>query len=270
MRLARDGVVLGDYDIRALKDMASTGQVMESDHLFVPKYTEWRRIREIPEVMNLLFPGPIQLDNVPPPPHPSASDVIALIAEPHETTAAQSIETVRTSPAINNSGCISWIVMIVFMLAFFWYSGLYKFFGIRLGENLVDKATKLGVSTQRDTDRLKEAGGLIGDNDNWRGYAVKDLATLIPTPDSRLLQYKLVLAVNGYSYSKDATLNNVKKSLSEECGNRWTGSPDAGYYAETKARFCSLSTADGDTKVTVSYSESELEKIGIRNGIGNE
>jgi len=91
MRLARDGVVLGDYDIRALKDMASNGQVMESDHLFVSKYTEWRRIREIPEVHDILYPKAAIIDDVPPPPMP---DVIAVQSAPIvlvESTANQDV-----------------------------------------------------------------------------------------------------------------------------------------------------------------------------------
>ncbi len=64
IKLARNGIVLGDFDGNQLIDMASKNEVLPTDHVFVPGSSSWVEIGNVPSLMSRLFPFGV----IPPPP----------------------------------------------------------------------------------------------------------------------------------------------------------------------------------------------------------
>lgn len=91
-------------------------------------------------------------------------------------------------------------------------------------ENLFDRATHIGVSTQANLDAFKNAGGIKNDdNESWRGYRVWPLnsyGTLFDDDSGELYYLIVTLSIEGFGH-KFASFDSLRKSMAKECGNDW-------------------------------------------------
>lgn len=79
VNVARNGANLGVFELETLKSMASQGQLLVSDHVYLAKETRWEQIERLPELKAALFPAAAAIQPTlvpavpPPPPSPSTS-----------------------------------------------------------------------------------------------------------------------------------------------------------------------------------------------------
>jgi hypothetical protein len=105
--------------------------------------------------------------------------------------------------------------------------------------NSLEKSLVLFKSTPEQFQSFKDDGGLEV-NSSWNGYQVSSIE----------IEYKkdvlsfMHLFIN--SGATLATMNNLKKDLSKECGNEWKMSTDGNsYLSETQTRMCKIEKSYG-------------------------
>ena len=116
------------------------------------------------------------------------------------------------------------------------------------GSNILERATRVGVSDAASFQAFKEAGGL-GNEYDWRGYATTSVE-IIHNSEGKLGMLSITL-YKDMSGSKLASFNNLKKSLSDECGNDWGDNEEqsrAGIYmAKNNGISCIIRDTGGST-----------------------
>jgi hypothetical protein len=103
------------------------------------------------------------------------------------------------------------------------YYPVSKFFGFSFsfGDNLLEKALHVGSSDRNQFEAFKNEGGLQN-VDTWKGYYVQSVSTNYD--ESGKLAILNIELVKSWPSKKTASINNLKGSLSSECGSNWTQS----------------------------------------------
>jgi len=55
IRIARNDVEIGAYELEGLQQMANAGMLLPSDQVYVIKYKAWKTISEVPELFDIVF-----------------------------------------------------------------------------------------------------------------------------------------------------------------------------------------------------------------------
>lgn len=98
---------------------------------------------------------------------------------------------------------------------------LFKFLGfsISFSDNDLEKIVKIGNSDRAQFEAFKNQGGL--DHESiWKGYKVRSLTTTYNDQTGKLGILEMGLA-KSWSNNKLASVDNVKASLSSDCGSNW-------------------------------------------------
>lgn len=91
VNVARNGANLGVFELETLKSMASQGQLLVSDHVYLANESRWEQIERIPELRSALFPARA----VPPPPPPPPAPAQQVIPPPPPPTGAEAGASIR-------------------------------------------------------------------------------------------------------------------------------------------------------------------------------
>lgn len=148
------------------------------------------------------------------------------------------------------------LAVVIFVL---YPAGSYflKNSGYSFSSNALEKAIKVGVSKKQDFQDLQNDGGL-NSADSWKRYKVISVNTLYENNDETLSYVSMV--IQAQSTMKNASINNLKKSLTKECGSNWEDSPfGAGLYASNLplkggVKCLLLEMPDSNIQVTLSRS----------------
>lgn len=138
---------------------------------------------------------------------------------------SQQPETSEPSTSLRASlASVSLAISFVLVVMALYFSvssfGLFKIFK---GESKFDQATQIGISTRVDIDEFKNSGGLENDSEStWRGYKVTSYNAVFDDQTDLLGMITIGLFGAELHTKKFANINNVKKSLSKECGKKWT------------------------------------------------
>lgn len=147
------------------------------------------------------------------------------------------------------------LAMVIIVLGFASY--VLKDLGYSFSSNALEKAIKVGVSKKQDFQDFQNDGGL-NSADSWKRYKVISVNTLYENNDETLSYVSMV--IRAQSRMKNASINNLKKSLTKECGSNWEDSPfGAGLYASNLplkgGLYCLLlEMPDSNIQVTLSRS----------------
>jgi hypothetical protein len=92
-----------------------------------------------------------------------------------------------------------------------------------MGDNLLEVATRPGVSDKASMDAFKNAGALDKES-SWKGYKVRKYEAVYH-PDGKLamVTFALVKSLHG---SKLASLDNLQASMTPQCGDSWSRTND--------------------------------------------
>ena len=129
-------------------------------------------------------------------------------------------------------GLLKSVVGLVFyggiLLAFLGYA-YTQFFGNPLqsmmGDNLLEAATRPGISDKASMDAFKNAGALDRES-NWRGYQVRKYeAVYQPSGILGMVTFTLVKSWPG---KKLASIDNIQSTLTPQCGSAWSRTNDGG------------------------------------------
>jgi len=86
--VARDGNLLGEFDLSELKRMAASSEIKMSDHVYVNKENQWAEISRVTQLCDIIFPGMSMFRGSesmippPPPPAPLSSDQMTVPPPP--------------------------------------------------------------------------------------------------------------------------------------------------------------------------------------------
>jgi hypothetical protein len=117
-------------------------------------------------------------------------------------------------------------------------------------DSWISEITKLGVSTKDDFQRFKDDGGL-NVHSAWRGYNVESISTEYSGGTLSFLQAALSKNYKD-SNGVDPSINNVRQSFAEECGDQWVEQGEGGYQnSDSHPIRCEVSSLQSGYKTTL-------------------
>lgn len=104
-------------------------------------------------------------------------------------------------------------------------AGLISYFGnpfaALMGDNVLEKATRVGVSDKAKMDAFRNAGGLDKES-SWKGFRVTELRVVYE--DTGKLGMVILTVYKSFTGKKLASIDNLQSAMSSECGTNWTQS----------------------------------------------
>lgn len=114
----------------------------------------------------------------------------------------------------------------------------------------LDRSTIVGQSTENQFQSFRNSGGLEN-NDNWRGYQASRVQVM--HHENGVLAMLRVELTKSWPGRKLASIDNLRQSLSDQCGSSWTlaNSTTNLHVAEHNGRKCTIAEL-GSSRVEVS------------------
>jgi hypothetical protein len=169
------------------------------------------------------------------------------ILDDTQQPAAGSMENLKAIGSILVAG----FFVILFIVKALSYFGL----SFSFSDNVLEKALHVGFSDQAQFEAFKNKGGIENEH-SWKGYYVYSASTMYDDKTGKLAILNLDLFKDGPG-KKIASVDNLKGSLSSECGSDWVQSDvqrRANMHEATKNNMvCSIH--DTGTVVSVSIQE---------------
>lgn len=135
-----------------------------------------------------------------------------------------------------------------------------NYFNFSFGDNILEEATKVGVSTRSDFDEFQREGGLETKN-IWNDFYVESIKTSYDNNDT-LQSVTFSLDKKGYANlygSIDANYSNVVESLDAYCGSDWVKQSEIEqvYEARNEGNYCKYEYPPSSSSVFVTISKEE-------------